>query len=75
MSVTYTALRKQLKEERALSNEGIATMLGHLDAFGVRLEALAVAKDGTVTVTVSGEIRKDQLAHLGLVDPQAGGKP
>ena len=72
MSVTSTTRRKQVTEpgakiaKRSVSNDDVVTILSHLDALGVRLEILAVAPDGALTLTTDVKIDGAQLEHLGL---------
>lgn len=77
MSTTYTMIRKRTASktpERAQLHADIGTLCAHLDVFDVALESIVVAGDGTATVTLSGPIRRDQREHLGLVDPEGGGR-
>ena len=67
MSVTYkSAGGTGTRAERKSTSAALASLLEHLDALGVLLEGVSVNPDGTFSVTLSGAIPRDQIAHLGL---------
>jgi hypothetical protein len=66
MAVTYTSTATVTQANKHIAYERLYTLLCHLESFGVDLLSVVVNGDKTVSITLTGAVPADQLAHVGL---------
>jgi hypothetical protein len=67
MANVYTSTNKvDTENAKRVAYHKLRSLIDHLEGLGVDLLALSVNPDKTISITLTGPVSAEQLAHLGL---------